>query len=337
MTIKDVAEHCGVSVSTVSRVLNEHPDVSERVRARVLEAVQQLHYIPNNSARDLVKPQETAIGLIARGVSNPFFAEILPYIERAITQAGYVPVLHQISTAENEVRAGAMLARSKKLRGLIFLGGRFDYTREEVALLDVPFVCCSYSNSFGTLREDAYASVSINDQEQARQATRMLLEQGHRRIAVLLNSAHDHSISELRYRGYCQALEEYGIPVDPELVEEAGEFNMAAAYEGTKRLLARRRDFTAMFTIADSMAVAAMKALHEAGCRVPEDCSVIAIDGIDVSEYTVPTLTTLVQPKREMGEKTVQIMLDLIEQRPCRRHVQLDTALRAGGSVCPRV
>lgn len=108
--------------------------------------------MPNNSARDLVRPQSDAIGLVVRGVGNPFFTGVIHAVEDAIGRAGYTMVLHQIRSGEDEVRSGAELARSKRLQGLILLGGCFDYTPAQVALLDVPFVCCSYTNSFGELR-----------------------------------------------------------------------------------------------------------------------------------------------------------------------------------------
>lgn len=161
----------------------------------------------------------------------------------------------------------------------------------------------------------------------------MLIEQGHRKIAILLDSTHDRSISELRYRGYCEALAEAGIPVDRELVEELGDFSLSAAYAGVRRLIGRRQDFTAVFAIADSLALAAIKALHDGGRRVPEDCSVIAIDGIEMSAYSIPTLTTLAQPTKELGEEAVRILIDMIEGRAGNRHVQLETALRPGESV----
>ena len=332
VTIRDIAQRCGVSVSTVSRVLNSHPDVSEAVRERVLEAVREAHYVPNNSARDLVRPQSDSIGLVVRGIGNLFFSPVIHAVEQAVDAAGYTLVLHQIRSGEDELQAAASLARSKRLRGLVLLGGCFDYTPEDTAALDIPFVCCTYTNSFGTLQRAGYSSVSIDDQAEAYRAVRELTRRGHRRIAVLLDSVQDHSISELRYKGYCRALADSGIPLDPALVEETGAFDMASAYEGTRKLL-ERTDFTAVFIIADSMAVAAMKALCDGGKRVPEDCSVIAIDGVELSAYTVPTLTTLIQPTEELGDEAVRILLDMVEGRAGNRHVQLQTALRFGGSV----
>ena len=334
MTIKDVAEYSGVSVSTVSRVLNHHPAVSDAVRARVMEAVEKLHYVPNNSARDLVRPQSDAIGLVVRGVGNPNFTGVIPAIENAIGQAGYTMVLHQIRSGEDEIQAGASLARSKRLRGLILLGGCFDYTPEQTAALDIPFVCCSFTNSFGSLDRSAYSSVSIDDQEEARRAVELLIRNGHRKIAVLLDSVCDHSISELRYKGYRAALRDSGIPFDADLlVETDGCFEMPETYAGASRLIKSGADFTAVFTLSDTTAMAAMKALEDHGRRVPEDCSVIAIDGINVSEYVNPTLTTMVQPVEEMGRESVHILADMIEQRCSSRHLRLEARLRQGGSV----
>jgi len=334
LTIKDVAKVCGVSVSTVSRVLNNHPNVSAAIREKVLTVMQELHYVPNNSARDLVKSPVDAIGLVVRGVGNPFFTGVIHAIEEACEHAGYTMILDQIRSGEDELRAGAELARSRRLRGLILLGGCYDYTPEMIAPLGIPFVCCSFTNSFGSLRTDTYSSVSIDDQKEAYKIVRLLTEQGHRKIAVILDSVKDHSIGQLRYNGYCHALEDGEIPLDDELVEETTTFEMSGGYMAMTKLLARRDDFTAVFVISDAMAVAAMKALHDHGKRVPEDCSVVAIDGIDMSAYTIPTLTTLVQPQRQMGESAVRILVDMIEGRAENRHLLLDTTTREGGSVC---
>ena len=161
MTIKDIARQCGVSVSTVSRVLNDRPDVSPENRRKVLSAIQRSNYIPNNTARDLVKTKSDAIGLVVRGVSNPFYTDIIRVIEEQVTARGYTLVMQQIGTCDDEVKRGAMMEREKRLRGLILLGGRSDYTPQELAPLNIPYVCCSYDNQYGTLPPDSYASVSI--------------------------------------------------------------------------------------------------------------------------------------------------------------------------------
>ena len=334
MTIKDVAKNCGVSVSTVSRVLNQHPDVSEEVRQRILDEVERSGYIPNNSARDLVKSRSDAIGVVVRGTGNLFFASVLKTVSDEIERYGYTMVLHFIGSDADEVKAGAILEREKKLQGLLFLGGRFDYTPSELSVIGIPFVCCSYTNCFGDLNEKDYSSVSIDDFATAYRATEELIRRGHRRIAAVIPSRDDRSISELRYHGFLKALEDHGIPADENLIEETGGcFEMPETYEGVCRLLKRTEDFTAMFLLSDTAAMAGMKALEDHGRRIPEDVSVIAIDGLNVSEYAIPTLTTLIQPAEEMGQESVRILMNMLKDPHYTRHRLLDAPLREGASV----
>lgn len=335
MTIKDVARLCGVSVSTVSRVLNNRPDVSPAVREAVLEAVRSSNYVPNNSARALVRTSSDAVGLVVRGVSNPFYSDIIKVIGREIDAAGYTMVMQQIGANEDEIERGAIMEREKKLRGLIFLGGRWDYSPDELGRITVPFVCCSYTNSFGSLDKASYSSVTIEDGPTAERAVGELCALGHRKIACLVAETDDRSISELRYRGYLKALREHGVEPNPDLVARAGSFGMAEAYAATARLIKSGADFTAMFIIADAMAIAAIKALEDCGRSVPRDCSVIAIDGLTLSEYIRPTLTTLCQPTARMGEESVRILLDVIESGSGSRHVIVEPELRRGASVAP--
>lgn len=178
MTIKDIAKQCSVSVSTVSRVLNDRPDVSDEVRRKVRAAIKDSNYIPNNSARDLVRTKSESIGLVVRGVSNPFYTDIIQAIEKTVTDAGFSLVMQQIPSCGDEVQRAAVMEREKRLRGIIFLGGRLDYSPEDLAMLNVPYVCCSYSNQYGTLRIGEYSAVSIADEEAAQQAVDHLYGHG---------------------------------------------------------------------------------------------------------------------------------------------------------------
>lgn len=333
MTIKDIARLSGVSVSTVSRVLNDRPDVSEDSRQRVRAVIETHRYVPNNSARDLVKIRSDAIGLVVRGVQNPFYTDIIHAIERRLDDSGYTMVMRQISSCDDELKCGAMMEKEKRLQGIIFLGGRSDYTPEEVALLGVPYVCCSYTNSYGTLDPAQYSSVSIADEQEAYRAVSELYQNGHRRIAALTADPNDNSISQLRYLGYRRALRDLNLTARPDDLICAKDFTIANAYDAMRERLRSPADFTAVFAISDDMAIGAMRAMRESGRSIPEDCSVIAIDGISVSEYIYPMLTTLCQPMTAMGETSVEILLDMIEGRGGNRHVTLPTALREGQSV----
>ena len=215
------------------------------------------------------------------------------------------------------------------------MGGCYDYSPEQVASLDVPFVCCTFTNTFGNLGKDSFSSVSVNDRDVAKCAVDHLIANGHKKIAIILDSICDRSISELRYKGYLEALKSSGINPDYDLVEEIQFFDMRSAYEGTLRLIDRGADFTALFVIADSLALAALKAFSDRGRRVPEDCSVISIDGIDMSLYSIPTLTTLIQPTEDMGRDAVRTLVSVIEEGGKHVHLRYDTTLREGGTVAP--
>ncbi|MCE5234988.1 MAG: LacI family DNA-binding transcriptional regulator [Clostridiaceae bacterium] len=332
LTIKDIARLSGTSVSTVSRVLNEHVDVSETARQKVLEVIGSNHYVPNNSARNLVIRKSNVIALIIRGRGNPFFARLIKIIEPRLNKSGYDMSVHYIDTSDDELKAAAMLEREKRLKGIIFLGGRFNYLADDIAAIKVPFVCCSYTNAFGALEEGNYSSVAIDDRITARRAVEHLLQKGHRRIGALIERKDGGSISQLRYEGYLSALSDSGIALDASLVGCAGSFEMSDAYAAAVALIGRARP-TAIFAISDLMGVAAMKAAADMKLRVPDDLSVIAIDGIEFSNYCIPTLTTLAQPAEELALRSVDILAGLIEKKGVNSHVLLETSLRAGGSV----
>lgn len=336
MTIKDIAKISGVSVSTVSRVLNNHPDVSEDVRHKVMAVVEKYNYIPNNSARALGQSKTDNIGLIVRGISNPFYTSIIHEIEQDIEKAGYTLVMQQIGSCDDELLAGAMMERDKRLRGLIFLGGRLDSTKEQIAGIGVPFVNCSSNNAYGTLDADSYSSVSIDDTQTAYEAVKELYKEGHRRIAVLLARPDDGSVSQIRYEGYVKALTEAGMAPDEDLIISVDSYNIADAYYGTKEWLEKGIAFDAIFAIADNLAMGAMRALREKGIDVPKQCSIVAIDGIEVSEYMAPALSTYCQPMEELGRTSVELLIDLIEKKGKHRQVILPTIFREGGTISAR-
>lgn len=333
MTIKDIARLSGVAVSTVSRVINNHPDVSPESRERVLQIIREYNFVPNNSARDLVKTKSDAVGLVVRGYQNTFYTDIIHAIESALDKAGYTMVMRQIGALDDEIQCGAMMEREKRLLGIIFLGGRSDYAPEELSLLTVPYVFCTYTNSYGTLAPRCYSSVSVCDEDEAFRAVSELIDRGHRRIAALISAKDDHSISQLRYQGYCRALNAHDIDFDDSLVISCGSFNIGDSYRCVKAALDSGCDFSAIFAIADNMAIGAMRALRESGRRIPEDCSIIAIDGIEVSEYTEPMLSTLCQPMSEMGTRSAELVVGLIEGTGTNSQILLPTVLREGASI----
>lgn len=333
MTIKDIARLAGVSVSTVSRVLNDHPDVSDTAKEKVLAVVNEYNYIPNTSARELGKSSSDNIGVVVRGMSNPFYTKIITAIGNKIEAAGYTMVMQQIGTSDDEIMTAARMERDKKLQGIIFLGGKLDYTKDQMLSINVPYVCCTFSNEYGNLDKTDYSSVCIDDNQAAYDAVQLLYKQGHRRIAVLLSGAEDGSVSQVRFEGYKRALRDFGLEVDDNLIIEISSYNIADAYAGMKAWLKKNRVFTAVFAISDNMAMGAMKALREYGVTVPKDVALIAIDGIEASEYMNPVLSTLCQPMEKMGTEAVKLLTDIINGKKGHKHIILPTSVRQGETI----
>ncbi len=333
MTIKDIARLAGVSVSTVSRALNDHPDVSAEAKEKVMAVVEEYNYIPNASARELGKTTSDNIGVVVRGLSNPFYTKIITEIGYRIEKAGYTMVMQQIGTSDDEIMTGAIMERDKRLLGLIFLGGRLDYTKEEVSSINVPFVCCTFNNQYGTLDRSEYSSVGIDDNQAAYDAVEKLFNKGHRKIAVLLSRPDDGSVSQVRFEGYERAINDFGLENNEDLIISLNSYNIADAYRCMSDWLKKKIDFTAIFSISDNMAMGAMKALREAGKKVPEDVAVVAIDGIEASEYIYPELSTFCQPMEEIGKEAVEQLVKIVRGGKAHKHIILPTIYREGGTV----
>ncbi|MCR4691622.1 MAG: LacI family transcriptional regulator [Lachnospiraceae bacterium] len=333
MTIKDIAAKCGVSVSTVSRVLNNQPYVKQDVRDKVMKVIEEEHFVPHEGAVSLAKTQEDSFGVIIRGINNPFFSEMVTVILQRGHEMGYSTYLHQIRSCDDEIGEAASLAKSRKLKGVILLGGNFDRTEEEIRQIDVPIVCCTFTNKFGVVPKEIFSSVSIDDEAAAYKAVSYLISEGHKKIAVVLPSVDDKSISELRYMGYCKAMKEAGLAVTDDLIIATGDYSMEEAYAGVKAALERKAKFTAIFGISDLIALASMKALSDAGYKIPGKCSVIGIDGIDMTSYFIPTLTTLVQPRDVIAQRAVEILIGAIEEPGEGTHEIVEAQLRIGESV----
>lgn len=333
MTIKDIARMAGVSVSTVSRVLNNHPDVSAPIRAQVLKVVEEQHFIPNSAARNLVRPQRNTVGVICRETGNPRYSPIIAAIEAELEALGWAICLRQAPGGEEALSYAAQLERAEKLKGIILLGGRGDYTAAMAAPLNVPFVCCTFTLPFGDLKPEQYSSVSIDDRAAAYRAVEYLYGLGHREIAFLAPDVEDRSAGELRYQGYRQAQQAYDLPQRPEQLILCGGDGLDRAYQAVRALAEGGTECSALLALSDSLALAAIKAMHDSGRRVPEDCSVMGLDGVETTRYTLPSLTTLVQPQGELGRQSVRILAGIIDEGGSHQHILLQPVFRAGESV----
>lgn len=327
MNIKDIARLAGVGVSTVSRVINDHPDVKDETREKILKIIKESNYIPNNSARILKKNNTNNIGVLVKGVFNPFFAEMINIIGNRINEAGYTMILQQNDYAtEDDVDNLIAFVKEKRLQGIICLGGNFlNINDESFQFLDIPVVLSSV-NTLSKESKSKFSSIGIDNVLAAKASIQYLIDKGHRNIGILLGEKNDVGISGLRLEGYKKALEENNIPYSEENVF-IGDYDYSGAYRVTKEIINNRKDITAIFSISDIMAVGAAKSVIDQGLQVGEDISIMGFDGMDISKYYNPGITTVKQPKKNMANNSIDLLLALLAKKEEHKHIIFETKI----------
>lgn len=324
-TIKDIAKICGVGVSTVSRAINNHPDINPETKEKIMNTIKEYGYVPNNSARNLKRVDAKAIAVLVKGISNPFFANMIKVIEKECKKKHYYMELSHIESDEDEVDAALKVVKEKRLRGIIFLGGLFSHSDEKLRKLTVPFVFSTAGSIPENISKKLYSNICVDDRKESARIVDYLIGLGHEKIAMVVAEPNEQSIGKLRLDGYYEALQAHDIAINPNLVyqttNEVGHFSMENGYRTTKRLIESGEEFTAVYAMADVLAIGAIRALLESGLRVPEDVSVAGYDGIDVSGYISPSLTTIRQPVEDMAKNTVKLLFDIIAGKKEHQHI----------------
>lgn len=310
MTIKDLAEQTGYSVATISRVLNNHPSVSAKAREQITRAVEQSGFQINVNAKQL-KQHAKSILVIVKGTSHEMFAEMVETIQTQIDKTHYPLHVDYMDEDSNEVLRAIQLSREKKPLGILFLGGNTRNFLKDFDKIDVP--CVLVSNNASSLPFSNLSSVTTDDHQAARCAMDSLIAMGHRKFVIVGGDREISDISRLRYEGCLQALRNNGIEFDEELDYQGVRFSYQDGFDATQQLIASGRKFTALFAVADVMAIGAIRALHNNGLRVPQDVSVIGFDGLLLGSFMVPQLSTVVQSVRQMAQRSVEILMDRIE------------------------
>jgi LacI family transcriptional regulator len=234
-----------------------------------MQAIKDYNYIPNNSARNLKRSESNTIAVLIKGISNPFYNNMLKVFENEIQRQKYSFLLHRVEEHEDEIEEALLLAKEKRLKGIVFLGGYFSHSEDKLKQLKVPFILSTGGVS-EKIDKDSYSFVTVDDFQESYKMVDYLCKLGHRRIATISAPPDDESIGKLRLEGYIKALEDNRIPFDDNLVryikdDTMDTFSMKYGYEVTRQLLASGTDCTAIFAISDSMAVGSCKAIFESG------------------------------------------------------------------------
>ena len=318
MTIKDLSAQTGYSVGTISRVLNDQPNVSQKAKQIILQAVEDSGFHLNANAKQLKQQHGNCVLAVVKGISNEMFSELVEAIQSHFAQLKYPLIVDYIDEDMNEVARGAQLCAEKKPLGIFFLGGNHKNFQTDFDRIDVP--CVLVSNSAAELAFPNLSSVYTDDFEASMKAMENLIDLGHRKIAIIGGKYDGSDTSRLRYNGCLAAMQRNGIAFDEATSYVGTRFSYQDGYEATKALLDRAEPFTALFAVADVLAIGAIRALRDRGLRVPEDVSVMGFDGLPLTDFLVPQLTTVHQSVRRMANSSVSIMLDCIEHHRPARH-----------------
>lgn len=307
MNIRDIAERAGYGVGTVSRVLNDQPNVSEQARSRILEVVAQAGYEPNSNARYLKMRSQTSVAAFVMGVGNRLFDDIIGPLQSELAQAGEELVVTYLDNDADELKVAIDYQQTRHPKGMVFLGGELKFFEESFHEIETPSVLVT--NSAEQLGFENLSSVSIDNEQAAACMVEHLLERGHRRIGIIGGNRIDNHVSTRRLAGAERALRSHGIELDYDRDFEPCSFLERAGFDAAQRLLSRTPDLTAIFALGDVVAFGALRAIADQGLTVPDDISLVGFDDTAFSQYSIPRITTIRQHARRMAEESARILI----------------------------
>ncbi|WP_105664490.1 ribose operon transcriptional repressor RbsR [Cronobacter dublinensis] len=328
-TMKDVARLAGVSTSTVSHVINKDRFVSDAIRVRVEDAVRTLNYAPSALARSLKLNQTRTIGMLITASSNPFYSELVRGVERSCFERGYSLVLCNTEGDEQRMNRNLETLLQKRVDGLLLLCTETHQPSPAIMTRypAIPTVMMDWSPFDGdsdVIQDNSLLGGDI--------ATRHLIEKGFTRIACVTGPL-DKTPARLRLEGYRTAMQRAGLTV-PEGYEVIGDFEFGGGLRAMQSLLALPEPPQAVFMGNDAMAVGAYQALYQAGLRIPQDIALVGYDDIELARYMTPPLTTIHQPKDELGELAIDVLIHRMAQPELQQQrLQLTPVLMERGSA----
>ena len=329
-TMKDVAQLAGVSTATVSRALMNPEKVSSVTRKRVEDAVLEAGYSPNSLARNLRRNESKTIIAIIPDICDPYYTEIIRGIEDAAMEHGYIVLLGDSGQQRRPESALVNMVFTKQADGMLLLGTDlpFDVSKPEQKNLPPMVMACEFAP------ELELPTVHIDNLTSAFEVVNYLTQLGHKRIAQI-SGPEASTLCKFRQQGYQQALRRAGIAMNP-TYSSSGEFTFAAGAKSVRQLLSLPEPPTAIFCHTDVMAIGAIQEAKRLGLRVPQDLSVVGFDDIEFAQYCDPPLTTISQPRYEIGRQAMLMMLEILRGHDVRAGSHLlETQLVIRQSAAP--
>ncbi|WP_428774476.1 substrate-binding domain-containing protein [Vibrio sp.] len=328
-TMKDIAKLAGVSTSTVSHVINKSRFVSEEISAKVEKAAAELKYAPSALARSLKVNRTHTIGMLVTTSTNPFFGEVVKGVERSCYQQGYNLILCNTEGDSERMRASISTLLQKRVDGLILMCSSLEGEHIDIFdnYPDIPIVVMDWGPML-------FASDKIQDNSLrgGYMAAKYLIDSGHKQIGCITGPLIKHQ-AQMRYEGYKRALNEAGLPINPNWIVES-DFECEGGYQAFEKLYARGALPSAIFVSNDMMAMGVINAANNYGIRIPQDVSLIGYDDIHIAKFMTPALTTIHQPKYRLGKAAVETLLHKLNKQGSEHQVvQLEPTLVERKSV----
>ncbi|WP_042221541.1 LacI family DNA-binding transcriptional regulator [Oceanobacillus manasiensis] len=304
--IHDVAKLAGVSVATVSRVVNNNERVAENTRVKVEWAIRELNYAPSVLGRNLRTSKSNLLLVLLPSISNPFYTEIINGIEDTAIARGYNILLCETDSNPKREAIYFNLLRNRLAEGIISMDPSVNKNKLNELSESYPIVQCSEYDT-----ESPIPYVTIDSEQAAYDAVTHLIESGHQKIA-LINSDERFLYARQRRNGYEKAMEAHGLPIKGEWIYHAEQLDFKLGQNAIRKLLQLDDQPTAVFAVSDVYAIGALKEIHRHGKKVPEDIAIIGFDKIIFSDMAFPTLSTIAQPMYEMGCISAEMIMDKI-------------------------
>lgn len=305
--IQQVAKQAGVSVATVSRVLNEQGAVTAKTRIKVEVAIKQLNYEPNMLGRNLRNAESRILLILIPKISNPFYSEIINGIETAALSHNYNILLSETDSNPDREEIYFDLVRKKMADGIISMDPAVNVASlTKLAESHAIIQCSEYTV------ESGIPYVTIDNEEAAYRAVKHLIKLGHEKIA-LINSDETFLYARQRQLGYQRALDEHGISVSDNYTYYTQQIGFEYGQQAMRKIIALKDRPTAVFAVSDMLAIGALKEINNHGLNVPDDIAIVGFDKIDFSNMTHPTLTTVAQPMHQMGTIAAKMLINKIQ------------------------
>ncbi|OKQ04948.1 substrate-binding domain-containing protein [Haemophilus influenzae] len=305
-TMKDIARLAQVSTSTVSHVINGSRFVSDEIREKVMRIVAELNYTPSAVARSLKVRETKTIGLLVTATNNPFFAEVMAGVEQYCQQHQYNLIIATTGGDAKRLQQNLQTLMHKQVDGLLLMCGDSRFQADIELAISLPLVVMDWW--FTELNAD---KILENSALGGYLATKALIDAGHRKIGIITGNL-KKSVAQNRLQGYKNALSEAKIALNPHWIVES-HFDFEGGVLGIQSLLTQSSRPTAVFCCSDTIAVGAYQAIQQQGLRIPQDLSIMGYDNIELARYLSPPLSTICQPKAELGKLAVEALLQRIK------------------------